>query len=284
MPSGGELLGVRSCRETPEDARLPIPPAVVQASAAGQILRPAMSEVPAGTFIAGEQEEAGGEQGTLVELPAFCIGVYPVTNAEYARFVEDGGYTERWRECWTDVGWSYVRDYGFSGPHYWSGVNTGLLDHPVVGVSWYEAWAYCSWLAGVLGRRFVLPTDAHWEKAARGESGRRYPWGDEWREQCCNSAEAGLGCTSPVSHYPGGRSPYGACDMAGNVWEWCFTPTDACECTGEYGTEDIDRVWVRVVRGGSWNDTREYVRCASRAHFSEGFRGDHLGFRVAELP
>ena len=244
-------------------------------------LEPETATIPAGPFTMGEPDEAG--DGTFrIHLPAFRIALCTVTNAEYTRFVDDGGYTKRWVECWTEWGWQYVQDYDLGSPLKWDRLNSGLAYHPVLGVSWYEATAYCAWLGAVTGRRYSLPTEAQWEKAARGEDGRRYPWGNYWRDGLCNSAETGLGRTIPVRHHVSGRSPYGLFHMAGNVWEWCSSAIDPYPYRADDGREDPDRVWVRVVRGGSWFETKDYVRCAFRSHFSEGFRGDHLGFRVAE--
>src|SRR5262249_56725196 len=96
-------------------------------------------------------------------------------------------------------------------------------NQPVVGISWYEAVAYCRWLSAATGREFYLPSEAEWEKAARGLHGLIYPWDNEWRSGRCNSSEASIGRPSPVGSFPAGASPYGALDMAGNVSEWCPT-------------------------------------------------------------
>jgi iron(II)-dependent oxidoreductase len=166
-----------------------------------------------------------------------------------------------------------------------------------VGVTWYEALAYCHWLKTHLrdigklsvGDRLRLPSEAEWEKAARGSQGYRWPWDNTWQENRANTKEAGLGETSPVGLFPSGASPYGIQDMAGNVWEWTrsrwgrtsiyrpdyrypYDPTD--------GREEPSGFNLLVARGGSWLDGQGDARCASRGRdHPDNFDGD-LGFRV----
>jgi formylglycine-generating enzyme required for sulfatase activity len=195
-----------------------------------------MVRVPAGKFLYGEEKREK-------ELSEFWIDKTPVTNAEYARFVAATGHRT---------------------PQHWKGKTPpeDIAGHPVIYVSWLNAVAYAKWA----GKR--LPTEEEWEKAARGTDGREYPWG-EWAEGRCNSAEAGVGGTTPVGQYsPDGDSPYGCVDMAGNVGEWT--------APGEGS--------LRVLRGGSFSDDRVSVRCASR---DRGFPSDdwlHDGFRVVVSP
>jgi hypothetical protein len=137
-------------------------------------------------------------------LPAYQIGRYPVTNAEYAAYVEATG-----------------RD----APRHWreGRFPEELADHPVVNVTWRDALAYVQWLAERAEQPYRLPTEAEWEKAARGDDGRLWPWGDEWDPARANCQPEGPKGTTPVGQYSaaGGDSPCGAADMAGNVWEWC---------------------------------------------------------------
>jgi formylglycine-generating enzyme required for sulfatase activity len=238
--------------------------------------------VPAGGFIMGE---AGRHTDRPFELtlPAYRIGLHPVTNEEYSEFTDDGGYTERWRSVWTDAGWRYIQDFELVAPRRWGQRNGDEPNHPVVGVSWYEARAYCGWLRAKTARFFALPTEAQWERAARGKDGRCYPWGDRWEQGRCNSAEAGVGHTTAVTQFPAGRSDCGVYDMAGNVWEWCSSAFRSYPYRRDDGREDPDAVGVRVVRGGSWFARREFAGCAYRNFLTEGMRADHLGFRVVEL-
>ncbi|MGA9347945.1 MAG: SUMF1/EgtB/PvdO family nonheme iron enzyme [Anaerolineae bacterium] len=195
-------------------------------------------EVPAGPFLMGTQKEdipalverLGGEAGWYeaetpqhkVTLPAFYISRYLVTNAQFAAFVEASDYQER--RYWTEAGWQWKGD---PGPDTYGGV-FDLPNHPVVGVSWYEAVAFCRWLTehlrenGEIGpaQEVTLPTEAQWEKASRGTDGRIYPWGNEPDPNKANYDETGIGATSAVGCFPGGASPCGALDMSGNVWEW----------------------------------------------------------------
>ena len=173
----------------------------------------------------------------------------------------------------------------------------------MVYVSWHDAMAYCRWLSGVTGKPITLPSEAQWEKAARGglppagrDKGRarEYPWGDEWDEAKCNTGELGLGDTTPVGIFPEGASPYGCLDMAGNVWEWTrslwgedysvpefkypYDPRDGRE-NPEAG-DDI----LRVLRGGSFFDLRVGARCAFRCWYGPFLDWYIGGFRVVVSP
>jgi formylglycine-generating enzyme required for sulfatase activity len=179
-------------------------------------------------------------------------------------------------------------------------------------VSWYEASAFCAWLreqvdssperriwrSGEIESRRLngftacLPSEAEWEKAARGEHPSRWPWGDTWEENRANTAEAGLGTTSVPGCFPAGISPCGALDMAGNVWEWTRSkwgrgairvdyayPYDPSDGREEPGGPDL-----RVVRGGSWFNERRRARCAERGRHIPDYSHNDLGFRVALVP
>ncbi|MCB0015862.1 MAG: SUMF1/EgtB/PvdO family nonheme iron enzyme, partial [Anaerolineales bacterium] len=175
---------------------------------------PALCPVAAGPFLMGE-----GKDSVTIREP-FAIARYPVTNAQFQLFVADGGYRAKWRHCWTEAGWQEKQQRGWTGPRRY---RTGF-DHPnqpVTGVSWYEAVAFCAWAAEATGEKVRLPTEAEWEKGARGTDGRTFPWGDaEPNEKLCNF-DPNVGQTTPVGRYsPQGDSPYGCADMAGNVWDW----------------------------------------------------------------
>jgi formylglycine-generating enzyme required for sulfatase activity len=192
--------------------------------------------IPAGPFLMDEPLQT-------VEVPEFKIAKYPVTNAEYYDFVEATG--QRRPEHWLQNG----------------RFPPELERHPVVFVSWEEATAYAQWVGG------RLPTEAEWEKAARGTDGRLYPWGNEFVADYCNTSESGADGSQPVDAHPGGASPYGVIGMAGNVWEWTAT-----------NYED-DELW-RVLKGGAWDyKGLKDTRCAYRVYFRPTFRNGAVGFR-----
>ncbi|HEX9922614.1 MAG TPA: SUMF1/EgtB/PvdO family nonheme iron enzyme [Anaerolineae bacterium] len=225
---------------------------------------PAWVEVPAGEFWLGRDK--GGDDEKPVHrlfLEAFKIARAPITNAQYHFFVEATGHRS---------------------PRHWKDGRPprGLESHPVVAVTWHDALAYCRWLAEVTGQSITLPSEAQWEKAARGPQDRReYPWGNDWDETKCNTNELGLGETTPVGIFPDGASPYGGLDMAGNVWEWTTSqfkeyPYDPAD--GRENLEAGDKA-LRVWRGGSFSRYRSRARCAARYwdlpdlwYFSGGFR------------
>jgi formylglycine-generating enzyme required for sulfatase activity len=235
--------------------------------------------VPKGKFIMGSKDDNklaydDEKPQHTVKIPYdYWVARYPVTNDQFAKFVEVTRHKHEWVQDWKSK-----------------------LDHPVVNVSWHNAMAYCKWLnetlRGEIGDLVLrLPTEAEWEKAARGEYGNEWPWGNEWDSAKCNSKEGGKGGTTPVgAHSPQGDSPYGAADMAGNVWEWTqslwgkdlsrldfkypYRPDD-----GRENLEAGDDV-RRVLRGGSWDDFRRSARCAFRNWNLPGSWYNNIGFRV----
>jgi serine/threonine-protein kinase len=255
---------------TSRAAPQPTPEEVVR-----EAFEPQMVRIPAGEFLMGTREEDvealrekyGGEQRwwnaqtpqRQVHLPDYEIGKYPVTNFEYQAFVQDMNHKP---------------------PRHWEGDQypEELGDHPVVNVSWHNAVAYCEWLSEKTGHPYRLPTEAEWEKAARGTDGQQFPWGDEWDESRGNTAEGGPGATTPVGQYsPDGDSPYGLADMAGNVWEWCADWFQAYEGNrfpdNAYGEE------YKVLRGGSWGRGARIARCSSRLNVAPDVFNDDIGFR-----
>ena len=164
----------------------------------------------------------------------------------------------------------------------------GKEEHPVVKVSWADAVAYCQWLSQATGQPYRLPTEAEWEKAARGSAGRIYPWGNAWVEQQCNTSEDGPGDTTPVGAYPAGVSLYGLLDIVGNVWERCTTemgkpyPYDVAE--DEWSAASLAKTGVRVLRGDAWSHHRRNTRCAYRGGDAGDGRHAGLGFRVVVSP
>ena len=206
--------------------------------------------------------EKGGylDKDTAFDVSAFAIAKYPTTNAQFAEFVKAGGYREkRW---WTDAGWE-AREQGiayvnskwqatgkaWTEPRYWTDKKWNALEQPVVGVSWYESVAFCLWLSELTGEKIVLPSEQQWQRAAQGDKGYVYPWGNEWDGSRCNNSVKSFDSkqTTPVTQYEGkGNSPYEVVDMAGNVWEWCAT-------SYVDGNQEINsNVEYRTLRGGSW--------------------------------
>jgi formylglycine-generating enzyme required for sulfatase activity len=235
----------------------------------------AWCEIPAGkvTLEAGGYVPKGGQ---TFDVPAFAIAKYPVTNAQYAKFIQAGGYHEkRW---WTDAGWDAREANQWTEPRYWTNSNLNGVEQPVVGVSWYEAAAFCNWLRELTGENVMLPTEQGWQRAAQGDDNRTYPWGDEWDPARCNSAGRRIGKTTPVRTYEGqGDSPYGVVDMAGNVWEWCLTAYES-------GGQSLNGTDVRVLRGGSWNSTDYDMRAAIRFRNFPVVQYNGIGFRCVRSP
>lgn len=185
--------------------------------------------VPAGVFKFGEDKHE-------VNLEALEIGKYPVTNQEYQRFLESFSDAESAKQ--------HI-------PEDWEGVTAppGKETHPVIGVSYWDAVAYCRWRSKVERRDIRLPTEAQWEKTARGTDGREYPWGEEFDPAMANTSEGGLRGTSPVGAYPDGASPYGAMDMAGNVWEWTCTLAkgELADPARDDGWDRDSKVGLRII-------------------------------------
>lgn len=192
---------------------------------------------------------------------------YPVTNAQIRFFVVDGGYTDRWRSCWSEEGWHRKQREGWTEPRYWQYAEFNQANQPVVGISWYEAEAFCNWLTQTTEGSYRLPTEAEWERAAGHIDRRKFPWGDKWQMDYANSFEARLDRTSAVGMFPAGQAVCGAVDVAGNVWEW----------TNSW--YDKDKEW-RVLRGGSWDLNLDLARVGSRSGNLPLGRSLDVGFRV----
>jgi iron(II)-dependent oxidoreductase len=233
--------------------------------------------VPAGEFLMGsdpaKDENTGKDEQPQhrVYVSEFYIGKYLVTNAQYAVFVKAMKYNL---------------------PRHWKNgkIPSGQENHPVIWVSWNDTVAFCEWLSRESGRVCYLPTEAEWEKAARGTDDRIFPWGNEWDPTRLNSREKGPGDTTPVGKYsPGGDSPCGAADMAGNVWEWCADWYDENEYQRRAQTAIKDpqgppQGQYRVLRGGSWSNYLYFTRCACRNRVGPSFGNYLRGVRVAVSP
>jgi formylglycine-generating enzyme required for sulfatase activity len=215
-------------------------------------------EVPAGEFTMGSDAitdiEANDNETpqSHITLPTYYIARYPITNVQYQAFIDDGGYTEKWRWCWTDSGWNWRVRENRSKPVRFGGT-FDLANHPVVGLWWYEAYAYCMWLSHRLDLPIRLPTEAEWEKAARGVTdARRYPWGLTFMFDHANAQIYDIGATTTVGIFPKGISPFGLLDVSGNTWEYTSSKYDAYPYDGCDGREDREGDSDRVLRGGSW--------------------------------
>jgi formylglycine-generating enzyme required for sulfatase activity len=253
-----------------------------EAAPARQPFEPEMVLIPAGQFLMGsdpsvDKDARGNEQPQhTLHLPDYYLAKTPLTNAQYAAFVQATGHKQPQH-------WKALFRKGGNPPR-------GKEDHPVVYVSWHDAVAYCRWLAEVIGRPYGLPSEAEWEKGARGSDGRIWPWGNRWDAKRCNTWKGGKKDTAPVGAYPQGASPYGLLDMAGNVWEWTcslwgedpkepsfrypYHPAD-----GRESLEAPDRV-LRVLRGGSWHSSEVQARCVVRVRDSPGSSYSNRGFRL----
>ena len=238
-----------------------------------------MVEVPAGAFVMGSDDGPADERPShRVDLSRFRIDRLPVTNADFAAFLEALGARG------TRGGQPYRRyddDDGDARIHRVDGrwrADTGLEQHPVNEVSWAGARDYCAWK----GKR--LPTESEWEKAARGTDGRRYPWGNQAPDASRARFGAGWNQTVSADALPAGASPFGALDMAGNQWEWVSSQYRAYPYRADDGREDPDAEGVRGTRGGGHDSipgeltTTQRGRNLSRAPLA----GHHnIGFRCA---
>lgn len=219
----------------------------------------------------------------------FRIARYPVTNHQYRRFVDDGGYGQAkwWRlPWWSERGWELRVKYGWTQPRWWDDPKFNRASQPVVGVSWWEAEAYCNWLNlsatgqhyKPTGLRARLPTREQWMLAARngqpapGDETLDYPWGGPFDSTLANTAESKLEQPTPVDMHPDGATPAGVYDMAGNVWEW----------TADRNPPYNDEFWLK---GGSWRSSPERTR-ASAADSRNIVRlwDGSLGFRCVCVP
>ncbi|MGO8672259.1 MAG: formylglycine-generating enzyme family protein [Capsulimonadaceae bacterium] len=216
-----------------------------------------MTYVPAGPFQMGDSDRSDNPVYSVTPS-SYYIYKNDVTVSMYRKFCAATGRSMPPAPAW---GW----DNG---------------SFPIVNVTWNDAMAYCHW-AGV-----HLPTEAQWEKAARGTDGRRYPWGNDWDpSRCANSASVkNLSSPMPIGSYPSGASPYGVMDMAGNVWNWCSEWYDPYYFPSDHGI-DPDAPWFgtyRVIRGGSWSDSNAvYFRASVRNFLEPNNYIDNIGLRGA---
>jgi len=229
--------------------------------------------IPGGAFVMGSDDGHPNHQpGHQVYVADFYFDRWPVTNAEYKEFVDATNSPVPNYE----VRWCDTRDYNWDPQTRM--YPEGKADHPVVLVTWEDAMAYAAWA----GKR--LPTEAEWERAARGLEGRRYAWGDELSPRYCNYKETGLGGTSPVGSFsPDGDTPEGLVDMLGNVWEWTNSLFRPYPYDPDDGRENRQASGFRVLRGASWRNDASLVHCLSRLDGDFRFY-NNVGFRCAVSP
>ena len=249
-------------------------------------------KISGGTFWLGSQNDAPGAPGydaeaekndfpaRLVTVDAFFLGRYPVTVQEFQQFVEEKhqGYLNR--EWWDDKGWEWREREGYTEPGSWR-AQSHHPNWPVTDVSWFEAEAYCRWAGG------RLPTEIEWEFAARGEEGRRYPWGDGRPDRRTANCEDRVSHPTPVGIYPLGVSPDGIHDLTGNVWEWCGLCGSPSPALGEDARPEgeVPTEW-QAVRGDAWWEANwgpRSHRASVRGVAPPTSRGFAIGFRVAWL-
>lgn len=229
--------------------------------------------IPGGTFVMGSNNgDASYQPEHQVAVVDFYIDRWPVTNAEYKRFIDATDHpVPNYNVSWCDTeayNWDPdARTYP-----------DGKADHPVVLVTWEDAMAYAAWA----GKR--LPTEAEWERAARGFKGNRYPWGNEFIAGRCNCKEVGLGQPSPVGYFsPDGDTPEGVVDMVGNVWEWTNSLFRAYPYDPDDGRESREASGFRVLRGASFVNDANVAHCLSRLDGDFQFF-NNVGFRCAISP
>lgn len=224
---------------------------------------PATVVIPAGAFLMGGEDGMDNEKPAhRVYVDAFALGKFPVTNREYH---------------------NYVAAAGASPPPFWKDPMFADPDKPVVGVSWHEAAGYCAWLGAASGLSFRLPTEAEWERAARGGfEGRKYPWGDQLPEESsCPGVDTLNGGPPHVGLYePNGFELY---DMCASVHEWCsdFYAADYYQSSPKRNPIGAPSGPRKSSRGGSWRHQVKFSRCAARSSLNPAFQYADYGFRVA---
>lgn len=219
--------------------------------------------VPAGRFLMGSDPRddphlhSDETPQRTVELKEYWISKFPITVAQYTLFTS-----------------AMDQPTPFDFPQ--------KSEFPITNVSWYDATVFCRWASDLGEKQVRLPTEAEWEKAARGTDGRVYPWGDEFDSTRLNCADGKINNTTPVDKYPNGSSPCGAFDMAGNVWEWTYDwyKPDYYHNLPTLDPQGADTGSYKSLRGGAWFSDSVHVRAADRTHFNPDNRYDYVGFRV----
>jgi sulfatase modifying factor 1 len=226
------------------------------------ITQPRMARIPAGFFLMGSETGQDNERPVRrVWLDEFSLAECQVTHAEYAQFLSATGHAQ---------------------PPHWSDPNFSSPEQPVVAVSWFDAAAYCEWLSGATGHVYRLPTEAEWERAARGGiEQNEYPWGNGAPEALPNYS--GRWRTGPEPVGGAERNAYGLCDIGANVHEWCadWFSADYYGASPDRNPQGPATGTRRASRGGSWRHYTKVSRCAARSSIPPGFQYADYGFRVA---
>ncbi len=233
------------------------------------------------------------------DIKSFEMAKYPVTNSWFEKFIRAEGYNNR--DFWSDEGKKWLEYSKAEHPVFWNDRKWRCPNSPVVGVSWYEAYAFTKWLSSVNdGNEYRLPSEEEWEAAAAGFEKRQYPWGNDWADNRFNSKETKIGKTSPVGVFRLGNTPEGIADMAGNVWEWTSSDYYSEEHLVDFRfDEELARLSsekkfgelvsklrekkrkLPVLRGGSWLNDHDYARCAFRSGYFPDSGYNDGGFRCA---
>lgn len=254
--------------------------------------------VPAGKFIMGSDKnkdkmaDYNETPQHKVYLEEYLIGKYLVTVAQFAIFVKVRDYKTAAEKSGSGITltgstWDIVKGADWQHPRGPGSDVSRKADHPVTLVSRFDAVAFCEWASQVSGREVRLPSEAEWEKAARGTDGRNWPWGNQAPDRDTGNFTMNVKDTTPVGKYsPKGDSPYGCADMTGNVWEWTSSLWKGYPYDTQDGREDLHSTNACVLRGGAFNNSQSGVRCASRLcnDFPTVNCAGNSGFRVWVSP
>jgi len=237
-----------------------------------------LKRIPGGVTKIGSRFHPRETPPRMERVKEFQMAHVPVTVSQYKVFLQAGGAEEsKW---WSKAGWQWrqgiTEGWGRrdrSIPHGWRAQNA-RFDHPVTGITWYEAEAYCAWLAEMKSQDVRLPSELEWERAARGNDARPFPWGEEFDPRRTNTVERDHGTTMTAGRMVSDISPFGIYDMAGNIQEWTLSGYSPVPGEKIIGTD------LRVARGASYNDTSFAARTSYRRGYPAGYYYPFLGFRI----
>lgn len=256
------------CADVPVDEPPPLPPAPVISDFRLPLLE--WCDIPEGTVELISRTEEGRTNVARRKVAGFRISRFPVTNAQFDVFIADPqGYANPawWRYSEAAARWHKenpeVHPVTFNGD-----------ERPRERINWYEAMAFCKWLSAKLGLHITLPTDLQWIRAARGDDQRKYPWGDSFVQEYCNTRESDIKMTTDVTAYEGGASPFGVYDMSGNTWEWCL------DATRPENDSDENADGKRLVHGGSFISPYPRAEILFRYYLVPQSFHSSIGFRV----